>query len=104
MAHTPGPWQIDWEYETHHHAIMIWGPKGAGWGGVCEVDKDCAESSETVTGADNARLIAVAPDLLKALKNCHAALLHHPDGDDRDEADILATVEAIAKAEGRESK
>lgn len=38
-------------------------------------------------------------DLLRALKNCHAALLHHPGGDIRDEADIAHADATIALAE-----
>ena len=39
--------------------------------------------------------------LYEALKICHAALVHHPEGDNRSAEDIATTNAAIAKAEGK---
>ncbi len=59
MAHTPGPWKVN------HLPWCIY----VGHGVEDSVTGHSAESiAYNVTGDDNARLIAAAPDLLKACK------------------------------------
>jgi hypothetical protein len=71
---------------------------------VALVIADCARLRETGQALANARLIAAAPDLLAA---CNAFLLVMDGEDDPSDEDIeralIATREAVAKAEGRES-
>jgi len=93
--HTPGPWQrpdpnpyavtTEFEYDGTHTTVcqMQHGPYG--------VDTD----EERIA---NARLIAAAPDLLKAAKTALDALNKH-EGIPSEASDKLAS--AIAKAEGR---
>lgn len=87
-AHTPAPWRI----EGTNNGLFIAGAKP---GYLAEV-RDCGSGDV----ADNARLIAAAPDLLSALQGVQAAW---------DENRLLTSDEAaavraaIAKATGGQS-
>lgn len=96
--HTPGPWEV----VRHAHI------DGELWLSVNQhadargMKEWIAEIKYLTTEAErqwaNARLIAAAPDLLEALKDCCAALggtVAHP------EAIPASALIAIAKAEGR---
>ncbi len=105
MAHTSGPWEYrnagKWtqiledgttkERETPDHVVAQWrnaaGLRCTGFICVCQ--------ATTLPNADNARLIAAAPEMLEALK----ALA---DGTTANwTAKLTAARAAIAKAEGR---
>jgi hypothetical protein len=64
-GHTPGPWEVDRHYWTIQRRL----PEGADSGELIEVFGRLTggENSEA-----NARLIAAAPDMLKALDECLA--------------------------------
>lgn len=95
MKHTPGPWtQLDQE-----HAISIVSA-GIVIADVFKPDDNCVSPpmSETL---DNARLIAAAPDLLKALEE--VARWDEESGIEDEWPVVMENVrQAIAKAEGRE--
>jgi hypothetical protein len=103
MSHTPGPWSCD-EYGN------IAGPPiegGAtmkpatftvaqvrGWGHL-QYRKDGAEMQDA-----NGRLIAAAPELLAALKECHLELDTRQGRDHRNH-DLISSITAlITKAQG----
>lgn len=87
MAHTPGPWTIEYETEggePYDDGVRIDSPEGP----VAFNVIDCS-----------AHLIAAAPELLAALKGVAAA---HTCIESCDMPEWLDAVEAvIAKAEGR---
>ena len=93
MAHTPGPWKVlalssgSLLIETDDHRCAV----------ICDFDRH-----NRVNNEENARLIAAAPDLLEALKQCRDALSAvYNRGADFSNAHKAAGV-AIAKAEGGE--
>ena len=62
-AHTPGPWQIDADAPIH--------PTGFYAGGYHSISSTDGEFQVTgFIGDANARLIAAAPDLAEALRQC----------------------------------
>lgn len=91
MSHTPGPWTIhgwgDGDYEVNAASET-----------VCNVPGFDDETVDVDKAEDNARLIAAAPELLAALKQCLLRLRVdcEEDSDLREDAEA-----AIAKAEGR---
>ena len=98
MKHTPGPWvfvadDYNVKDDSGEHIGSI--KSMDGWY-ICAVD---GIGRQTEASA-NARLIAAAPDLLAALEDAHWALVHHPGGDDRAEADVKVARAAIAAARG----
>lgn len=74
--HTPGPWQqfddggriIDKHTYGPEYADVVWGPNGPGRGPVADCSPHGRADEESIA---NARLIAVAPDLLAV---CEATL------------------------------
>lgn len=64
MARTPGPWSVnaDARYESGK-PCYVWGPEGPGHGAVCELSPHYPREFN----ADDAALIAAAPDLLRSL-------------------------------------
>lgn len=98
MNHTPGPWELQgqWQLKTHTgewvEAECIEAPK---WGIIgAWID---SSSDERVA---NARLIAAAPELLAALKQCTGVLRTWCVT--KDEEQVINNAEAlVAKAEGR---
>lgn len=93
MAHTPGPWTIAWEDDDggpFDNGVRIDAPEGP----VAFNVIDCS-----------AILIAAAPDLLAALKNCRDWLVAICDSNKLEPTErgyLEAATLAIAKAEGRE--
>jgi hypothetical protein len=87
MAHTPGPWTIEYETEggePYDDGVRIDSLEGP----VAFNVIDCS-----------AHLIAAAPDLLDALKRC-VQWLSDLDNDICEKAELLNAMDAIAKAEG----
>jgi hypothetical protein len=95
--HTQGPWTVG-TTEYRFNANMIY----AGEEIVCSVygipSHRAVNECQPSTGMENARLIAAAPDLLEALKDC-AALLSLLGFELSDE--YRRTITAIAKAEAQ---
>lgn len=97
MAHTPGPWTIEYETkggEPYDDGVRIDSPEGP----VAFNVIDCS-----------AHLIAAAPDMLAALRLARNELIaFYEDAYEYDETDrevseaIDAMTTAIAKAEGRD--
>src|SRR5258708_2795590 len=63
--HTPGPWWIGEESEDFGSHTPIHANE---WGAVAQVVTEMADQGESAEGIANARLIAAAPDLLRALE------------------------------------
>lgn len=61
-AHTPGPWAFEWENDT--------GPKDDYYRQWWEINGPDGEKIAEVDLLKDARLIAAAPDLLAALREC----------------------------------
>lgn len=101
IKHTPGPWEIDADTRpaevcTVHHTSH---PNGFVYvrGALGYWDATPEENMA------NARLIAAAPDLLKALSMCVASMKSClPDFNPHDQAAYDAAMAAIAKATGDE--
>lgn len=90
FKHTPGPWVAALD---HNSRPIVWGP------GTWQI----ADGWHTPDGNGwaNARLIAAAPDLLEALKDCADRLgIHMKHSEDL--AAHMKAVAAIAKATGGE--
>jgi hypothetical protein len=71
--HTPGPWKFDKEYGNAMDEL--YGPDGraiaAVWTRRCSVATHVRECYKTdKEGAANIRLIAAAPELLEAMREC----------------------------------
>ena len=88
MKHTQGEWTIENPRGTHH--IKCEGKEIARVTGVNKTF-DCKKAEA------NAKLIASAPDLLKALKTCLHTLRNTVNNGDADNT-ILLTEKAIKKA------
>ena len=94
MTHTPGPWRSQgwvptWAYIPVH---------GANHNLICSVYPHTAKGYTHDDAEADARLIAAAPDLLRA---CELALAHVPRSDDAPDGGIHGFMErAIAKAKG----
>jgi hypothetical protein len=89
MSHTPGPWEID-NCGTHieiHDSEM----------NICVIDVNSRPSTER---EDNARLIAAAPDLLKAAEKIIPAL-QPPTNHEKIEKAFFDLSKAIKKARGK---
>lgn len=76
-----GQWQIDAD-----EPLIIWGPKGPGYGAVAKVSNYTLtgfEGDQVKTAAYAARAARNFPALVKALQNLHYAVnsasLNHPD-------------------------
>lgn len=92
MAHTPGPWKVV-------DRFYVWTDDDVS----CEVAKVCDENldDDMLAQADaDARLIAAAPGLLAALKDCVEWLESVPLGD-APQRSVQNARSVIAKAEGR---
>lgn len=100
-THTPGPWHYEsgavWEHEGDGDApgtvaIALRGTRRGG-----------SEYRSPAECAANMRLIAAAPELLAALRQCASRLAEWVDSGSRDTRDLVAVRDAkkaIAKAEG----
>ena len=102
MTHTPGPWRVC-QMEVTNRGKM-WGINGDE--GTSGLSGD-ARLAEVFSIEANAKLVAAAPELLAALKECVPWLESMPlaTGDQllRDKAarDLYNAQAAIAKAEGK---
>lgn len=100
--HTPGPWFLAEEVKIKHTITNLRRIRSErermNHGAVCEV-YGIADGSEAHA---NSRLIAAAPDLLKALISLRAAVLFFTDaGEDGDDwPEVQAATDAIVKATG----
>ena len=89
-GHTPGPWVSS----IRNGQLWVVHPSGA-------MERSIARIGDPLeTDKANARLIAAAPDLLEALKECSDRLRIHMKHTEDLMADMKAQ-KAIAKAEGR---
>jgi hypothetical protein len=68
--HTPGPWRLQWCYDSHGKASYILGNDYVLYEPVCIIPHDDHTAEGAVQIKANARLIAAAPDLLEALNKC----------------------------------
>ncbi len=70
MAHTPGPWVYDPTNKFYKDApFIVWTSRGPGYGAIAETKSSgLMPRGDGTEQADNARLTAAAPDLLKACK------------------------------------
>jgi hypothetical protein len=98
--HSPGPWEVKLNYDNMLHEEL------PGRHTVKDADGwNVARIWELTNSEANARLIAAAPDMLKALKslfeNCEMVHKYWGDGGNAKEANeaIAAARTAIAKAE-----
>jgi hypothetical protein len=90
-GHTPGPWRYQERADAYTHIVRAEGERF-----ICQLAQDKSGEAEA-----NARLIAAAPDMLKALWLAHDEL-HHPGAARSDGLNVFEVIEeAIAKAEGR---
>jgi uncharacterized protein YuzB (UPF0349 family) len=95
MAHTPGPWAVEWSEEWGGDGVTVAASEGPVAFRVLEYD---------------AALIAAAPELLAVCKNIAGDMQAILDGDDfsgMSDAELFGVMlrslnAAISKAEGRE--
>lgn len=103
MAHTPGPWgvqRVKGSYLVPFHVLAEDGKPVA----YCEGDQLRPDRTGIGEARANARLIAAAPELLAALKDCRDWLVAICDSTKLEETErgyLEAATNAIAKAEGR---
>lgn len=103
-AHTPGPWAVDGDDTLENGNFVGVYVAKAGDGRIGQTFSNCLVTSDDECRA-NARLIAVAPDLLEMLR-VSVTLLKKvtPSGDAASDELLTLTIEvselAIAKAEG----
>lgn len=96
---TPGPWRHRLLGPRFVEVLAESGPPVVKWSGFDDIGRTLMEHEA------NARLIAAAPDLLAALKECIGWIdpdehgLAHPD---LARADLALCEAAVAKAEGRQ--
>ena len=96
LGHTPGPWVTDTSHWQDREGVTIWAESNI----IADVVPDHHNQEEA-----NARLIALAPTLLRIVKTLLASWECDPDEDAQHEHLMDKAVgearEAIAKAEGR---
>lgn len=92
--HTPAPWVVN---PIRNTVETREGLDGSYRRTVAEVGSGWHEHNQPEAEA-NARLIAAAPDLLRAARIAHEAMKNNPEWDVPNTMDILE--KAIAKAEG----
>ena len=89
MSHTPGPWT--WNEDDKNYLVL----------GTPDVTVLDLGEDGFMNHADDARLIAAAPDLLEALRTLVPAFsLVEKFGTEKDIAEVQAARAAIAKATG----
>lgn len=102
MNHTPGPWAVEPAGDGEQHPLVV-DEQGV------TVARCYQQPFDTWSAADNAHLLAAAPDLLAALQGCLAALnvaIERSEGDTfgighNDAMDAMDAAErGIAKAKG----
>lgn len=98
-GHTPGPWQAD-GFEINKEGLE---PKGSAT--VWHVAGTSYSLADPDTRRANARLIAAAPELLEALKDCLGYVISDYESRDGGFGGAQESVDraraAIAKAEGK---
>ena len=108
--HTPGPWTVELSMNTWGDYMVLEATNE--WGDRDTPPDGMSDDEATKIDEANARLIAVAPELLQV---AYLAVSmgwggeHHPDCDDEGEEPVTGCIcglsqvlAAIAKAEGRE--
>lgn len=94
--HTPGPWTLKYVAHSKRGAVRI--VDKATHGRICEVQ----DARQDMEGAPNARLIAAAPELADALRECVCILGSILDGTsmphDNDVHAVLSARAALEKA------
>ena len=99
LGHTPGPWILFLEYNTKGFQKIV----GGHWGNI-NIAQVVKRQSMKDEDEANARLIAVAPELLRIVKTLLASWECDPDEDAQYEDLMDQAVgearEAIAKVEG----
>ena len=100
LGHTPGPWITDTSHWQDREGVTIWAESNI----IADVVPDGHNQEQS-----NARLIAVAPELLRIVKTLEGAWdseLKMPQCGIEAELEFEGAIdearEAIAKAEGRE--
>lgn len=105
MSHTPGPWATEInEYGSRRIGVVFAG--GRNIARICgkgSMPQPAANSFGALTDESdaNARLIAAAPDMLKALERAEFCIRGYTDSSKR-ECDLDAIRAAIAKAKGEQ--
>lgn len=96
--HTEGPWQAKNDHEPYTIIGGIDGPDE----GRMHYTEICTVNEEAADAVANARLIAAAPDMLKALKSSldSADRIGEPGDCERAMVSLRLTQAAIDKAEG----
>jgi hypothetical protein len=97
QGHTPGPWRA--EHQPFGSAIYVGGGKT-----IATAHGSAAITKEELPHAENARLIAAAPDLLSALNAIlpsYRTQVEKHGGFDWEHEWLAQASEAVAKAEGR---
>ena len=105
--HTPGPWIVNHVPTSAGSAYSIGGAgvqKGCAWiyaDGIRKgVDDEIPRAQEL---AANARLIAAAPDLLRALRDCEMVMSRDLQGLTLIQPELREAQAAIAKATGEQA-
>ncbi len=102
--HTPGPWEVVRTPNGYPCQITATAGDPRKPGGICDVTRWASISvPSSAEGEANARLIAAAPDMLAALKDCRAYLAGFMNVKAHGNGPIVALAAAdaaIAKAEG----
>ena len=97
-THTPGPWTVNSDpIYSYGLPSYIWGPKGPGYGIVCELPLSLGGVAPIEA---DAHLIAAAPDLLAACVESLRLLRNGSDDGYSDERIDGILSAAIAKAKG----
>lgn len=99
VGHTPGQWKV--VNNGLGHAVIVVGPTGKQHTACIESLKSNIQEYEIEELEANARLIAAAPELLKALNACLVCLTLDSDMEEDFSKEIKLAKNAIAKAEGR---
>lgn len=104
--HTPGPWHINYHGGQTTDAY-VWGPDGTKRGCIARVNLCGLDRDDFTARSGNARLIAAAPDMLAALRDCQTDEEHIDSYDWPRALRALRQINkiaraAIARATGRE--
>jgi hypothetical protein len=100
MSHTPGPWELRRDVQKCL-AVVSGGDSQFPNHGICRVWRTREGSHMRDIGEANARLIAAAPELMKALLEICNAVGEHPDSMHTDgslHAAFIKAAEVIRKA------
>jgi hypothetical protein len=100
MTHTLGPWRIDFTADNGHMADQV--AHNSDWLAVEVVDDDIG-GHVAYCHHSNAPLIAAAPELLAALKQCAEIIAEEAEAEVNENVTeaYYDALRALAKAEGR---